>query len=54
MSAGARAVWATFALAITLNVAAALLVEPYRGTALLGAFFFVGLGWALWLFLKSD
>lgn len=54
MRAGARAVWASFALAITLNVAAALLAEPYRGTALLGAFFFVGLGWALWLFLESD
>ena len=54
MSAGARAVWASFALAITLNVAAALLGEPYRGTALLGAFFFVGLGWAFFVFIDSD
>lgn len=53
MNAGARAACASFALAITLNVAAALLAEPYRGTALLGAFF-VGLGWALRLFLESD
>lgn len=42
-----------FCAAMALSVAAHFSAEPASGVLCLAAFFFVGLGWALWLFLKS-
>lgn len=45
---------ACFAVAMALSLVSHFSAMPARGVLCLAAFFFVGLGWALWLFLKSD
>lgn len=55
-SAGTKAIasMACFSTSLALDALAGWLAEPYKGAAILCAFFFVGLGWAFWLFLGSD
>lgn len=43
-----------FCAATALSAAAHFSAEPASGVLCLAAFFFVGLGWAVWLFLESD
>lgn len=43
-----------FCAALALLTAACFSAEPAGDVLCLAAFFFVGLGWALWLFLDSD
>lgn len=45
---------ACFAMAMALSLVAHFSAMPERGGLCLAAFFFIGLGWALWLFLESD
>lgn len=45
---------ACFCAAMALSVAAHFSPAPASGVLCLAAFFFVGLGWALWLFLDSE
>lgn len=45
---------ACFCVALALSTAACFSAEPASGALCLAAFFFVGLGWAVWLFLESD
>lgn len=45
---------ACFFAAIALSAVAHFSAEPASGVLCLAAFFFVGLGWAVWLFLESD
>lgn len=43
-----------FFAAIALSAVAHFSPAPAGGALCLAAFFFVGLGWALWLFLESE
>lgn len=43
-----------FCAALALSTAARFSAEPTGGVLCLAAFFCLGLGWALWLFLESE
>lgn len=45
---------ACFAVATALSVAAHFSAEPASGVLCLAAFFFIGLGWAFFVFIDSD
>lgn len=45
---------ACFAVAMALSLVAHFSAMPARGVLCLAAFFFIGLGWAFFVFIDSD